>query len=185
MGELEVRPLRLPELIELAPARISDDRGFFSEVWSAARFAELGIQTHFVQDNVSLSRKKGVIRGLHFQIPPAAQAKLIRVARGAIFDVAVDIRSSSPTFGQWAATVISADQWNQLYLPEGFAHGFLTLEDDTEVNYKVSALYSPEHDRSIRFDDPAIAVEWPFDGAPLLSAKDAAAPLLSEIYTGF
>jgi dTDP-4-dehydrorhamnose 3,5-epimerase len=185
MARIEARPLSIPELIELRPPRFSDERGFFSEVWSNAGFAEVGIGTGFVQDNVSLSRRKGVVRGLHFQMPPVAQAKLVRVARGAIFDVGVDIRRSSPTFGKWAGVVLSAEEWNQLYVPEGFAHGFVTLEDDTEVSYKASAPYSPEHDRAIRFDDPAIGIEWPIEGEPILSAKDAAAPLLAAIDTGF
>ena len=185
MSLLEARPLELPELVELTPRRFGDERGFFSEVWNHARFAEAGIPTQFVQDNVSLSRSKGVLRGLHFQTPPAAQAKLVRVSCGSIFDVGVDIRRSSPTFGRWAGVVLSAEKWNQLYVPEGFAHGFVTLEDDTEVTYKVSAPYSPEHDRSIRFDDPAIGIDWPLDGEPVLSEKDAAAPLLAGVETGF
>jgi len=185
MSLLEARPLEVPELIELTPRRFGDDRGFFSEVWNHARFAEAGIPAQFVQDNVSLSRTRGVLRGLHFQMPPAAQAKLVRVSRGSIFDVGVDIRRSSPTFGRWAGVVLSAEKWNQLYVPEGFAHGFVTLEDDTEVTYKVSAAYSPEHDRSIRFDDPAIGIAWPLDGEPVLSDKDAAAPLLADVETGF
>jgi dTDP-4-dehydrorhamnose 3,5-epimerase len=185
MSLLEARPLELPELVELTPRRFGDERGFFSEVWNHARFAEAGIPTQFVQDNVSLSRSKGVLRGLHFQTPPAAQAKLVRVSRGSIFDVGVDIRRSSPTFGRWAGVVLSAEKWNQLYVPEGFAHGFVTLEDDTEVTYKVSAAYCPEHDRSIRFDDPAIGIDWPLDGEPVLSDKDAKAPLLADVETGF
>lgn len=185
MSSIEARRLELPELIELKPRRFFDDRGFFSEVWSEAHLAEAGITTRFVQDNVSLSRVKGVLRGLHFQAPPAAQAKLVRVARGAIFDVCVDIRPSSATFRRWAGLVLSAQEWNQLYVPEGFAHGFLTLEADTEVTYKVSATYQPQCDRAIRFDDPALGIDWPVQGEPLLSDKDAAAPLLSEIETGF
>lgn len=185
MSSIEARPLDLPGLIELKPRRFCDDRGFFSEVWSQAHLLEAGISADFVQDNVSLSREKGVLRGLHFQSPPAAQAKLVRVSRGAIFDVAVDIRRSSPSFGRWVGLVISAEEWNQLYVPEGFAHGFVTLEDDTEVSYKVTSPYRPECDRAVRFDDPALAIEWPIDGEPLLSAKDAGAPLLSEIETGF
>jgi dTDP-4-dehydrorhamnose 3,5-epimerase len=185
MSLLEARPLELPELVALTPRRFGDERGFFSEVWNHARFAEAGIPTQFVQDNVSLSRTKGVLRGLHFQTPPAAQAKLVRVSRGSIFDVGVDIRRSSPTFGRWAGVVLSAEKWNQLYVPEGFAHGFVTLEDDTEVTYKVSAAYCPEHDRSIRFDDPAIGIDWPLDGEPVLSDKDAKAPLLADVETGF
>ena len=185
MKPLECRPLALPELLELVPDRFRDERGFFSEVWNQARFAEAGIAAGFVQDNVSFSRTKGVIRGLHFQAPPAAQAKLVRVSRGAVFDVGVDIRRSSPTFGRWAGLVLSAEKWNQLYIPEGFAHGFITLEDNTEVSYKVGGAYSPEHERSIRWDDPAIGIEWPITVAPTLSPKDEAAPLLADIETSF
>ena len=185
MSLLQARPLDVPDLIELTPRRFADERGFFSEVYNEARFAEAGIAARFVQDNVSLSVTKGVVRGLHFQTLPAAQAKLLRVARGSIFDVGVDLRRSSPTFGRWAGVVLSADKWNQLYLPEGFAHGFMTLEDNTEVSYKVSALYSPEHDRSIRWDDPAIGIRWPAGLHPILSAKDADAPLLADVETGF
>jgi dTDP-4-dehydrorhamnose 3,5-epimerase len=185
MSLLEARSLQVPDLIEFTPRRFADERGFFSEVWNEQRFAEAGIATRFVQDNVSLSVTKGVVRGLHFQTPPAAQAKLLRVSRGSVFDVGVDLRRSSPTFGRWAGVVLSADKWNQLYLPEGFAHGFMTLEDNTEVSYKVSALYSPEHDRSIRWDDPAIGIEWPVELRPIPSAKDQAAPLLADIKTGF
>ena len=182
---LEARRLVLPELVEIRPRRIGDERGFFSEVWNQSSFAEAGIDVRFVQDNVSVSRTRGVLRGLHFQAPPASQAKLVRVSRGAVFDVGVDIRRGSPTFGHWAGLVLSAEDWNQLYLPEGFAHGFVTLEDDTEVSYKVSALYSPDHDRSIRYDDPAIGIEWPIEFEPVLSLKDADAPLLSQVDTGF
>jgi dTDP-4-dehydrorhamnose 3,5-epimerase len=185
MSLIEARPLGLPEVIEIRPRRFADERGFFSEVWNQERFAEAGIGARFVQDNVSLSRMKGVVRGLHFQIAPAQQAKLVRVSRGAIFDVAVDIRRSSPTFGRWAGVVLSAEEWNQLFVPEGFAHGFVTLEDDTEVSYKVSAPYSSEHERAIRFDDPEIGIDWPIEGAPVLSAKDASAPLLADVQADF
>jgi dTDP-4-dehydrorhamnose 3,5-epimerase len=182
---LDVRPLGLG-VLEIRPARLPDERGFFSEVWSERAFREAGITTVFVQDNHSLSRDAGVLRGLHFQAPPMAQAKLVRVSRGSVFDVAVDIRTGSPTYGQWVAARLSATEWNEMYVPEGFAHGFLTLEPDTEVQYKVSAPYSREHDRAIRFDDPAIGVEWPIDRAALiLSDKDRAAPLLADIETGF
>lgn len=185
MSLIEARRLALPELLELKPRRFFDDRGFFSEVWNETQLEEAGITTRFVQDNVSSSSTKGVLRGLHFQTPPAAQAKLVRVARGAIFDVCVDIRPSSSTFRRWAGLVLSAEKWNQLYVPEGFAHGFITLEPDTEVTYKVSAPYQPQCERSIRFDDPELRIEWPVVDEPLLSDKDASAPLLSEIETGF
>lgn len=185
MSLLKWRELDLPGLIEIEPRRIRDERGFFSEVWSQASFEEAGVLTGFVQDNVSLSIAAGVLRGLHFQTAPAAQAKLVRVSRGSIFDVAVDIRRSSPSFGRWAGIVLSAEKWNQFFIPEGFAHGFVTLEHNSEVTYKVSAPYSPEHDRSIRWDDPAIGIEWPFESAPILSTKDRAAPLLAQTETGF
>jgi dTDP-4-dehydrorhamnose 3,5-epimerase len=183
---LEVRSLKLDGLVEIRPRRFSDERGFFSEVWREDAMAEAGIDVRFVQDNHSYSKVRGVLRGMHFQAPPAAQEKLVRVSRGAVFDVAVDIRPGSATFGQWAGLRLSANDWNQLFIPKGFAHGFVTLEDDTEVVYKVSAAYSPELDRTIRFDDPAIGVDWPVDlSGVTLSEKDRTAPLLSEIDTGF
>jgi dTDP-4-dehydrorhamnose 3,5-epimerase len=183
---LEVRQLGLDGVLELRPARIGDDRGFFSETWSERAFAEAGIHLHFVQDNHSLSRQAGVLRGLHFQAPPLAQDKLVRVTRGAIFDVAVDIRPGSPTYRQWAGVRLSADEWNQLLIPKGFAHGFLALEPDCEVQYKVTAPYSREHDRAIRFDDPAIGIAWPVAAdALILSDKDRTAPLLADAESGF
>ena len=183
---LEVRPLGLDGVLEIRPQRFADDRGFFSEVWSERAFAAAGLDCRFVQDNHSLSRDVGVLRGLHFQAPPLAQAKLVRVTRGAVFDVAVDIRSGSPTRGQWVGARLSAAEWNQMLIPIGFAHGFLALEPDTEVQYKVTAPYSRDHDRAIRFDDPAIGVEWPMEReALILSDKDRAAPLLADIDTGF
>ncbi len=185
MRMVEVRPLELEGLIEVRPRRYSDERGFFSEVWREDSLRRAGLNVHFVQDNHSYSKVRGVLRGLHFQLPPAAQDKLVRVARGAIFDVAVDIRKASPSFGRWVGLVVSAESWNQIFVPKGFAHGFITLEDDTEVLYKTSAAYSPEHERSVRFDDPAIGIEWPSTAPLFLSAKDAAAPFLTDIETGF
>lgn len=183
---LEVRSLSLNEVLEIRPQRHVDDRGFFSETWSERDFQAAGIRVEFVQDNHSLSREAGVLRGLHFQAPPFAQDKLIRVSRGAAFDVAVDIRKGSPTYGQWTSIILSAAEWNQLFVPAGFAHGFLALEPDTELQYKVSAPYSREHDRAVRFDDPAIGIEWPIDRAALiLSDKDRAAPLLAELEAVF
>jgi dTDP-4-dehydrorhamnose 3,5-epimerase len=141
-----------------------------------------GLAIDFVQDNHSYSATRGVLRGLHFQLAPAAQDKLVRVSRGAIFDVAVDVRPDSPTFGKWEGLTLSAELWNQLFVPCGFAHGFLTLTDDTEVQYKVSAPYRPDLERSLRFDDPAIGIEWPDVGVEFtLSEKDRAAPLLEEL----
>lgn len=168
-------------LTEIVPRRITDERGFFSEVWNEAMQRLTGFTDGFVQENHSRSVAAGVLRGLHYQLPPFAQAKLVRVTRGAIFDVVVDIRRSSPGFGRWQGVTVSAEQWNQLFVPAGFAHGFLTLEADTEVQYKVSARYSAEHERTICFDDPAIGIEWPtLAGALTLSDKDRAAPLLAD-----
>jgi dTDP-4-dehydrorhamnose 3,5-epimerase len=177
---VELRPLPLDGPIELRPARFFDERGFFSEVWRDEWLADAGVNVRFVQDNHSYSNRRGVLRGLHYQLAPAAQDKLVRVGRGSIFDVAVDIRANSPTFGQWAGVTLSSELWNQLFIPSGFAHGFGALEDNTEVLYKASSVYSPAHERSIRFDDPEIGIDWPIDGSELLvSPKDAAAPLLS------
>lgn len=178
---LSVRPLDIPDVLEIMPARFSDDRGFFSETWNAASFAKAGVDLTFVQDNQSYSAAKWVVRGLHYQLPPFAQDKLVRVVRGAIVDVAVDIRRSSPTFGKLVSLEVSAEKWNQILVPKGFAHGFATLTDNTEVIYKVSAPYSKEHDRAIRFDDPAIGIDWGFDlGQAQLSDKDKAAPLMAD-----
>lgn len=144
--------------------------------------AEAGLDIDFVQDNHSYSAAKGVLRGLHFQLTPAAQDKLVRVTRGAVFDVAVDIRPGSASYAKWVGVELSAEKWNQLLVPKGFAHGFLTLREDCEVQYKVSTPYSPEHDRSVRFDDPAIGIDWPDVGVPFqLSAKDRDAPLLADL----
>jgi dTDP-4-dehydrorhamnose 3,5-epimerase len=184
--KLDIRRLAIPDLFEIRPPRHGDHRGFFSEVWSAEALAAEGIDIAFVQDNHSYSAEAGVLRGLHYQEPPFAQAKLVRVTRGSIFDVAVDIRHGSPTFGRWVCLILSAEAWNQILVPAGFAHGFLTLEPDCEVLYKVSAPYSRAHDRSIRFDDPAIGIEWPLGGrSPILSDKDRAAPLLAEAAPAF
>lgn len=183
---LDVRSLDLDGVLEIRPARFTDDRGFFSETWSATGWREAGIDLNFVQDNHSVSFRRGTMRGLHFQSPPFAQDKLVRVSRGSVFDVAVDIRRGSPSFGKWTGTILSAADWNQLLVPKGFAHGFLTLETDTEVQYKVSAPYSREHDRAIRFDDPDIAIDWPIEReAIILSPKDREAPPLADVETGF
>lgn len=177
----EIRPTRLDGVLEIVPARFGDARGFFSETYNAARLASSGIDLTFVQDNHSLSARRGVLRGLHYQLPPRAQDKLVRVVRGAIFDVAVDIRRGSPTFAQWVGIELSAEKWNQLLVPKGFAHGFVTLTENTEVVYKVTDYYSPEHDRSIRYDDPDIAIDWPITAGDLqLSDKDLAAARLAE-----
>jgi dTDP-4-dehydrorhamnose 3,5-epimerase len=178
---IDVTPLALREVFEVTPKKFGDDRGFFSETYNRERFTEAGIGHEFVQDNHSYSAAKGVLRGLHYQLAPRAQDKLVRVVKGSILDVAVDIRKSSPSFGKWVSLVVSAGKWNQILVPKGFAHGFVTLEPDTEVVYKVTDLYSPEHDRSIRFDDPAIGIEWPVPAGEIqLSEKDRKAPLLAD-----
>ena len=179
---MKFEKLDISGVLEFIPRRFGDDRGFFSETYSKQSFAKAGFDIDWVQDNHSRSEEKGVLRGLHFQLAPFAQDKLIRVLRGAIFDVAVDLRKGSPTFGKWTSRILSAAEWNQLLIPKGFAHGFLTLEPGVEVAYKVSAPYSPEHDRSIRWDDPAIGVAWPLAGQqPILSPKDRDAPLLADL----
>jgi len=166
----------------LAPVRHEDRRGFFSEIWSRAAFAAIGIDCDFVQDNHSLSRQKGTVRGLHFQTPPFAQAKLLRVPRGAILDVVVDIRRGSPTFGQHVAVELSAENWHQLFVPEGFAHGFCTLQPDTELLYKVSAPYAPDHDKGLLWNDPALAIDWPVTAnEAVVSDKDRAQPFLADL----
>lgn len=178
---LETRKLALPDVLEITPKKFGDDRGFFSETFSAERFLQAGLEMPWVQDNQSFSAPVFTLRGLHYQKPPFAQDKLVRVLRGRILDVAVDIRQGSPTFGRWVSLELSADLFNQILVPKGFAHGFLTLEPDTEVFYKVSAPYSASHDRGVRWNDPAIGIEWPLGGAePVLSAKDRVAPLLAE-----
>ena len=178
---IEVRKTALPGVLELVPDRFGDDRGFFSETYKSSVLAEQGIEIDFMQDNHSLSREVGVLRGLHYQLPPFAQDKLVRVTRGKVLDVAVDIRKGSPNYGKWVSVELSAKDWNQLLVPKGFAHGFLTLEPDTEFLYKVSAPYSREHDRGIRFDDPQIGVDWQSDHSGFnLSDKDHNAPLLAD-----
>ena len=178
---MEVRSLGLEGVLEIVPKRHGDVRGFFMETYNAERFSQAGIDLVFVQDNHSYSAAAGVLRGLHYQLAPRAQDKLLRVIRGSVLDIAVDIRRGSKTFGKWIAHEISAEKGNQILVPKGFAHGFVTLVPDTEVLYKVTDTYSPEHDRSIRFDDPAIGIEWPsVAGGFQLSDKDLKAPVLAE-----
>ncbi|RUW92028.1 dTDP-4-dehydrorhamnose 3,5-epimerase [Mesorhizobium sp. M8A.F.Ca.ET.165.01.1.1] len=177
---LEVRSLGIDGVLEIVPKRHGDARGFFMETYNAERFSQAGIDLTFVQDNHSYSAAPGVLRGLHYQLAPRAQDKLLRVIRGSILDIAVDIRRASKTFGKWVALEVSAEKGNQILVPKGFAHGFVTLVPDTEVLYKVTDTYSPEHDRSIRFDDPAIGIEWPsLAGGFQLSDKDLKAPTLA------
>ncbi|TDX43661.1 dTDP-4-dehydrorhamnose 3,5-epimerase [Halanaerobium congolense] len=154
-----------------------DNRGWFTESYSAIKFKNNGLEIEFIQDNHSLSKEKGVLRGLHFQLSPRAQTKLVRCTRGSIYDVAVDLREGSPTYKKWFGVELSAENKKQFLIPKGFAHGFLTLSDNSEVQYKVDESYAPEYDRSIRFDDPEINVGWGIDN-PILSEKDKNAPLL-------
>ncbi len=182
---MKVHSTQLMGLILIAPKRFGDHRGFFAETYSRRTYASLGVDVAFVQDNHSLSAAVGTVRGLHFQAPPHAQAKLVRCGRGAIFDVAVDIRRGSPTYGKWAGFTLSADNGAQLYIPKGFAHGFVTLEADSEIVYKCSEYYSPEAEGALRWDDPDIGIEWPIKGNAILSEKDASAPLLADFYSPF
>lgn len=178
--------LSLPGVFEIVPQKHGDHRGFFSEVFNDGDFRDAGIRLDWVQDNHSYSLERGVLRGLHYQRPPMAQDKLVRVVRGAVLDIAVDIRRGSPTFGKWVSLVVSREKWNQILVPKGFAHGFVTLEPETEVLYKVSAAFSPEHDAAIRYDDPDIGVDWQLgDLVPTVSQKDENARLLREQETGF
>ncbi|MEE4154624.1 MAG: dTDP-4-dehydrorhamnose 3,5-epimerase [Erythrobacter sp.] len=170
----------IPGPLIIEPSVFGDERGFFMETWNEASFAMAGLKLTFVQDNHSRSQK-GVLRGLHFQ-NPAPQGKLVRVARGAVFDVAVDLRASSPNFGQWVGVELSANNKRMMWVPEGFAHGFLTLEDNTDFLYKCTAPYAPQAEHTLAWDDPAVGIEWPLDGAtPTLSAKDAAGRALDEV----
>jgi dTDP-4-dehydrorhamnose 3,5-epimerase len=177
----------IPPVQRVRPKRFGDSRGWFTEVYSVPAFEKLGITCTFVQDNHSLSVPAFTLRGLHFQTPPRGQDKLVRCVRGAIFDVAVDIRKGSPTYGQWVGAELSAENGHQLFIPIGFAHGFVTLEDNCEVSYKCSDTYAPESDGGIRWDDPAIGIDWPMPAgtAPELSAKDAVQPLLADFDSPF
>jgi dTDP-4-dehydrorhamnose 3,5-epimerase len=177
-----VESLAIPDVKLLRPRRHIDARGFFSETYSRRDLLAAGIDESFVQDNHSLSIAEGVVRGLHFQIPPHAQAKLVRVARGAILDVAVDLRYGSPSFGRHVAVQLSDADWAQLYIPVGFAHGFCTLEPRTEILYKASDYYAPSHERGISWDDPDLAIDWPVAPAEaVLSTKDARLPVFASL----
>jgi len=178
---IEIIATKLEGVCIIKPAKFGDDRGFFSETWHAQKFGQAGLPVSFVQDNHSFSKARGVLRGLHYQLPPHAQGKLVRVVRGRVFDVAVDIRRHSPTFRQWVGVELSAENWCQFYIPPGFAHGFLTLEENCEFLYKVTDFYAPQTDRAIRFDDPDIAIDWPLDANEIqLSPKDAQASYLKD-----
>jgi len=170
----------LPGVYIIEPQVIGDQRGYFMETWSTRNFEALGLAYSFVQDNQSFSSRKGILRGIHFQNAPMAQAKLVRVIRGAVLDVAVDLRRGSPTYRQWVSVELSAENKRLLMIPRGFGHGFKTLTDDVEFCYKVDNLYSRECDRGIRYDDPSIGVQWGEVARELLSPKDTTSPLLDD-----
>lgn len=180
---MQIEQLALPGLVVLTPARFGDARGFFSESWNRRRMQEHGIDLEFVQDNHSLSREVGTLRGLHFQSPPHAQAKLVRCGRGALFDVAVDIRRGSPTYGKWLGVELSAENGKQLLVPEGFLHGFITRAPDTEIIYKCTDYYAPECDGAVAWD--SCGIDWSFEGTPKLSEKDADAVRLADFDSPF
>ena len=179
---MDIERLAIPEIAILKPARFGDARGFFSETYNKQHLAEAGFHLDFVQDNHAWSAQKGTVRGLHFQTPPFAQDKLVRVVRGAILDVVVDVRRGSPTYGRHVAAEISAGAWNQILVPVGFAHGLCTLMPDTEVIYKVTDYYSPAHDKGVLWNDPALGIDWPVAaGEAILSDKDLRLPPLAEL----
>ncbi|GGO57079.1 dTDP-4-dehydrorhamnose 3,5-epimerase [Roseovarius pacificus] len=182
---MKVTETKLPGVLLLEPRRFGDERGFFSESWNRKTFLDHGIDMDFVQDNHSLSATVGTVRGLHFQSPPHAQAKLVRCGRGRLFDVAVDIRKGSPTFGQWVGYELSFENGLQLLIPAGFLHGFVTREPDTEIIYKCSDYYAPDCDGAVRFDDPDLGIDWGLGGDPVLSEKDANAPLMADFDSPF
>ena len=183
---IEVIELSLPGVKKIKLCDYRDSRGFFQEFYRKALYAQKGIDCEFVQDNHSISAQAGTVRGLHFQAPPHAQAKLIRCGRGRLFDVAVDIRAGSPTFGKWNGIELSFENGRQLFVPAGFLHGFVTLEPETEIIYKCSDYYAPECDRAVRFDDPAIGIDWGIGASDVvISARDADAPLLADLDNPF
>ena len=183
---MNVEPLEIPDVLLLTPSRYQDPRGFFSETWNQDRFAAAGVPGPFVQDNHALSTERGVLRGLHLQIGPNAQGKLVRVVRGSIWDVAVDVRRGSPTFGRHVGAVISAENWRQIWVPVGFLHGYCTLEPDTEVIYKVTAAYDRPAERGVLWNDPALGIPWPIPAdEAILSDKDKILPLLADCQPWF
>lgn len=184
--EGEIQPLQIPDVKLIRLSRFFDERGFFSEVYNRERLRALGIDADFVQDNHSHSKPRGVVRGLHFQTDPHSQAKLVRVSRGAIFDVVLDIRSGSPTYGRHVSLVMSARDWSQLWVPIGFAHGFCTLEPDTEVLYKTTGYYAEECSRGVRWDDPSLGIAWPASADDaIVSEADRRNPFLAELSAPF
>ena len=183
---MHVECLDIPDVRVLSPRKYGDRRGFFSETYNKKALAAVGIDINFVQDNHSYSAEKGTVRGLHFQTVPFAQDKLVRVARGSVFDVVVDLRRGSPTYGRHVNVVLSTEAWNQVLVPVGFAHGFMTLEPDTEVIYKVSNYYSPDQDKGLLWNDPDLGIAWPLaENDALLSEKDRIQPRLAQLVTSF
>lgn len=181
---MNIIPLKLAGVFVIEPQVHRDSRGFFMESYNERKLRELGIHQNFIQDNHSLSTEAGVLRGLHYQLNPKAQTKLVRVTAGAIYDVVVDIRRGSPTFGQWIGVILSAHNHRQLLVPKGFAHGFCTLVPNTEVQYKVDEYYSPECDRGILWNDPELGIDWPVTN-PVLSEKDKGHPVLKDADINF
>ena len=184
MAKFKKIPTKLDGVYILEPTVFEDHRGFFMESYNKKDFEEIGLYLDFVQDNHSLSIQAGTLRGLHYQLNPKTQTKVVRCLRGAIYDVVVDIRKGSPTFGQWIGVVLTADNKRQIVVPKGFAHGVLTLVPNTEIMYKVDEYYSPEHDRAIRWNDPELGIDWPVSD-PILSEKDRNAPLLRDAEVNF
>jgi dTDP-4-dehydrorhamnose 3,5-epimerase len=183
---MKIERLEIADILLLTPPKIGDARGFFSETFRADMLVGHGVHENFVQDNQAFSARKGVLRGLHYQVPPHAQGKLVRCTRGAILDVAVDIRIGSPSYGRHVAVELSADNWRQLWVPPGFAHGYVTLQDDCEVIYKVTDYYAPECERGIAWDDAALEIDWRVPaGAVILSAKDGKNPKLIDAEPAF
>jgi len=183
---MEIKATALPGVLLLKPHRFTDSRGYFVETYNQRSLADAGVIAHFVQDNQSFSARAGTIRGLHFQLPPAAQTKLVRAARGRIFDVAVDLRQGSATFGRWTGVILTANEGEQLLIPRGFAHAFCTLEDDCEVAYKTDDFYAPECERGIIWNDPDLNIDWPVTpGSAILSEKDAKLGFFRDFITPF
>lgn len=183
---MDVKQLEIPEVKIITPKKHGDHRGFFSETYNKQVLEKAGIVINFVQDNHSLSADKGTVRGLHFQVPPFAQDKLVRVVRGSVFDVAIDLRRGSPTYGKHVSAVLSAEEWNQILVPIGFAHGFMTLEGQTEIVYKVSNYYAPDYDKGLLWNDPALGIDWPLsEEQAVLSKKDGLHPRFAELETPF
>ncbi|MFT8938035.1 dTDP-4-dehydrorhamnose 3,5-epimerase [Liquorilactobacillus sp.] len=183
---MQFKRLSIPEVIVITPPKYSDSRGFFSETYNQNSMKKMGIDAPFVQDNQSLSRKKGVVRGLHCQISPYIQGKLVRCPKGAIWDVAVDARSGSPTYGQWVAAEISEENWSQIWIPPGFLHGFVTLTENTEVQYKCTSFYDKSSERAVIWNCPRLNIPWPvFKEEAILSEKDLLSPSFDQVKDWF